>query len=204
MQLKQFKIRASSVSKIMTNGRSKTDGLGQTCKSYLEEWVKEQIYNTQKQIKSKYLTKGSDVETEAIEYYADYKGLGFVVPNRDHFSSEFCQGMPDLILSDTVYEFKSSWDCFTFPLFDTDPPRENIEQLQIYMHLTGRKKGVLVYTLQNTPDELVWDEPVDYSNIAAKYRVKEWVVDYDPNFIRSVEIRVNECRRYINELIEKL
>jgi hypothetical protein len=204
MQLKQFKIRASSVSKIMTNGRSKTDGLGQTCKSYLEEWVKEQIYNTQKQIKSKYLTKGSDVETEAIEYYADYKGLGFVVPNRDHFSSEFCQGMPDLILSDTVYEFKSSWDCFTFPLFDADPPRENIEQLQIYMHLTGRKKGVLVYTLQNTPDELVWDEPVDYSNIAAKYRVKEWVVDYDPNFIRSVEIRVNECRTFINQLIEKL
>ena len=204
MQLKEFKIRASAVSKIMTNGRSKNEVLGQTCKSYLEEWIKEQIYNTQKQIKSKYLTKGSDVETEAIEYYADYKGLGFVVPNRDYFKSDFCHGTPDLILPDTIYEFKSSWDCFTFPLFDTDPPKENIEQLQIYMHLTGKKKGVLVYTLMNTPDELVWDEAVDYSFIAPEYRIKEWEVQYDPSYIKSVELRVIECRNYINQITSKL
>lgn len=201
MQLKEFKIRASKVNAIMTNGRSKSDVLGQTCKNYLEEWVKEQIYATQKQIKSKYLTKGTDVENEAIEYYSGINGLGFVLKNQDYFKTDFCHGTPDMIYKDTVYEFKSSWDCFTFPLFAKEPPKENVEQLQIYLHLTGLKKGKLVYTLQNTPDELVWDEAVDYSNIAPEYRIKEWDIDYDPNFIESVENRVIECRDYIEKLM---
>lgn len=202
MQLKEFKIRASSVSLIMTNPRSKAQTLSQTCKSYLEEWVKEQIYNTRKVIKSKYLTKGTDVEYMAIEYYVDELNLGFVLPNTDHFSNDFMQGTPDVLLSDSVLEFKSSWDCFTFPLFDTEPDKSYEMQVQVYMHLTGRKKGKLIYTLQNTPDELVWDEPVDYSNIASQYRIKEFDITYDPEFIKAVQERVLLCREYIKTIIQ--
>lgn len=198
--MKEFKIRASAVSLIMTNPRSKAETLSQTCKSYLEEWVKEQIYGTRKVIKSKYLTKGTDVEYAAIEYYVDERNLGFVLPNTDHFSDDFMQGTPDVLLSDSVLELKSSWDCFTFPLFDTEPDKSYEMQVQIYMHLTGRKKGKLIYTLQNTPDELVWDEPKDYSLIASKYRIKEFDIEYDPEFIQSVKDRVLLCRDYINAL----
>lgn len=200
MQLKEFKIRASAVSLIMTNPRSKSETLSQTCKSYLEEWVKEQIYNTRKVVKSKYLTKGTDVEYLAIEYYVDENNLGFVLLNTEHFSDEFMQGTPDLLMKDSVLEFKSSWDCFTFPLFDTEPDKSYEMQVQGYMHLTGRKKGKLIYTLQNTPDELVWDEPIDYSGIASKYRIKEFDIAYDPDFIESVKERVILCREYIKSL----
>lgn len=200
MQLKEFKIRASAVSQIMTNPRSKSETLSQTCKSYLEQWVKEQIYGVKKEIKSKYLTKGTDVESIAMDYYAEERQLGFVLPNTEYFSDNFCQGTPDLLLKDSVLEFKSSWDCFTFPLFDTEPDKNYEMQVQIYMHLTGRKKGKLIYTLQNTPDELVWDEPKDYSNIASKYRIKEFDIEYDPEFIESVYDRVLLCREYINGL----
>jgi len=50
--------------------------LPQTCVSYLQQWIKEQIYNEQKQIKSKYLTKGIEVEKDAIDYYSDIKDRG--------------------------------------------------------------------------------------------------------------------------------
>ena len=201
MKIKEFKIRASAVSQIMTNPQTKSEILSKTCISYLEQWVKEQIYGVQKEIKSKYLAKGIDVESMAIEYYSEQRNLGFVLKNMDSFEDEFFTGTPDLIHDSKVYDLKSSWDCFTFPLFDTEPEKGYKQQLQIYMHLTGLKKSTLVYTLQNTPDELVWDEPNDYSLIDPKYRIKEFKIDYNPDFIKLVQDRVLLCRNYIQNII---
>lgn len=200
MQLKEFKIRCSAIGDIMTNPRSKSEKLSVTCKTYLQNWVKEQIYNTQKVVKSKYLTKGIEVENLAIDYYAEEKGLGFVLKNEEEFSNDFITGTPDLILPDLVVDLKSSWDCFTFPLFETEIDKSYWMQIQGYLHLTGRKHGKLVYTLQNTPDELEWDETVDYSGISSEFRIKEFDIEYDPEFISIVEDRVVECREYIKEL----
>lgn len=197
MQLNQFKIRCSAIGQIMTEPRSKSETLSQTCISYLEQWVKEQLYNTKKQVNSKYLTKGHEVEIEAIEYYAEVKNLGFVLKNQDYFENEFITGTPDLITQFTVYDFKSSWDCFTFPLFETKVDKNYEAQLQGYMNLTQLKTAKLVYTLQNTPDELQWDEPIDYSIYPDYLRIKEFEIEYDPEFIERVKNRVIECRNYI-------
>jgi hypothetical protein len=204
MEIKQFKIRCSAIGQIMTNPRSKSDILSQTCKTYCETWLKEHIYDTEKRIKSKYLIKGIDVELEALEYYALIKDWGFILKNQDTFENNFMIGTPDLIYKNLVIDLKSSWDCFTFPLFDTDIDKSYWMQLQGYMHLTGLDKGVLVYTLQNTPDELEWDEPIDYTDLDSKFRVKEYFVEYDPTFIKQVEARVLECRSYIEQLIMSL
>lgn len=198
MQLKEFKIRCSAISLIMTEPRSKSEALSQTCISYLEQWVKEQLYNTKKQINSKYLTKGNEVEIEAIEYYAEVKDLGFVLKNQDYFENDFITGTPDLITNGVVYDFKSSWDCFTFPLFETKVDKNYEAQLQGYMDLTGLKKAKLVYTLQNTPDQLQWDEPIDYSIYPDTLRIKEFEIEFDADFIERVNNRVIECRNYIN------
>lgn len=187
----------------MTNPRSKSEKLSVTCKTYLQNWVKEQIYSTQKVVKSKYLTKGIEVENLAIDYYAEEKGLGFVLKNEEEFSNDFITGTPDLILPDLVVDLKSSWDCFTFPLFETEIDKSYWMQIQGYLHLTGRKYGKLVYTLQNTPDELEWDETVDYSGISSEFRIKEFDIEYDPEFISSVEDRVVECREYIKEMTSR-
>jgi hypothetical protein len=181
----------------MTEPRSKSETLSQTCISYIEQWVKEQLYNTKKQINSKYLTKGNEVEIEAIEYYAEVKDLGFVLKNQDYFENEFITGTPDLITNGVVYDFKSSWDCFTFPLFETKVDKNYESQLQGYMALTGLQKAKLVYTLQNTPDELQWDEPIDYSNYPDTLRIKEFEIYFDAEFIERVNNRVIECRNYI-------
>jgi hypothetical protein len=200
--MNNFKIRASATKNIMPNPRSKSETLSETCKTYLEEWAKESIYGVRKNIKSKYLTKGISVEDEAIEYYSEIAKLGFVLKNQDRFEDEFFTGTPDLIVGDTVYDFKSSWDCFTFPLFDTEPDKGYWMQLQVYMELTGLKKAKLVYTLQNTPDELEYDEPMDYSNVPSHLRIKEFSFDYDPDFIESVKARVIDCREYVNQNLQ--
>jgi len=202
MQIKEFKIRCSAISDIMTNPRSKSDKLSQTCKTYLETWVKEQIYETKKEIKSKYLTKGIEVESQALEYYSDVNDLGFLVINQEHYENPFMTGTPDLIFKETVYDFKSSWDCFTFPLFENYVAKDYWMQLQGYMHLTGLKSAKLVYTLQNTPEELVYGEAKDYTEIDCKFRIKEFWFDYDPEFIKLVESRVIECREYVKGLVD--
>jgi len=196
----EFKIRASGVSQIMTNGRSKSEPLGQTCKTYLQDWYKEQVYGFRKEIKSKYLTKGLMMEDEAIEFYSIAKEVDFMIKNLDHFSDEFFTGTPDLIHGGIVYDFKTSWDAYTFPLFDTEPDKGYWMQLQVYMHLTGIKKAKLVYTLLNTPEFLTYEEPINYDHLDFNLRIKEFDFEYDPEFIESVKERVLVCREYLMKL----
>jgi hypothetical protein len=197
----KFKCRASALGKLMTNPRSKSETLSQTTKSYLEEWVKEQIYGVKKQINSKYIQKGLALEDTAIEFYSVAENKSFMIKNLDKFEDDFFTGTPDCILYDVVYDFKTSWDCFTFPLFDQEVDMGYYYQLQVYMHLTGLKKAKLVYTLQDTPEFLSYEEPVSYSHVDYKYRVKEFDIDFDPTVIETAKAKVLECRDYIKELL---
>lgn len=201
MEIKEFKIRCSAIGKIMTNPRSKTETLSETCKSYLEEWLKQQIYGTRKEINSKYLTKGLEVEAAAADYYTTERGLGFILQNMDHFENDYFTGTPDLLLPDEVIEMKASWDCFTFPLFDNEPDKGYWMQANGYMHLTGKRKAKLVFTLQNTPEELEYNEPVSYDHLPSNLRIKEFEFNYDEEFINEVIERVKLCRDYIQSLI---
>ena len=196
-----FKCRASALGKLMTNPRSKSETLSQTTKSYLEEWVKEQIYGIKKQINSKYLQKGLALEDQAIEFYSVAMDKDFMIKNLDKFEDDFFTGTPDCMHEGVVYDFKTSWDCFTFPLFDQEPDMGYYYQLQVYMHLTGLRKAKLVYTLQDTPDYLTHEEPVSYAHVDNSYRVKEFEIDYDPMVIETAKARIQECRDYVKELL---
>jgi len=196
-----FKCRASALGKLMTSPRSKSETLSQTTKSYLEEWVKEQIYGVKKQINSKYLQKGLALEDQAIEFYSVAMDKDFMIKNLDHFEDDFFTGTPDCMHEGIVYDFKTSWDCFTFPLFDQEPDMWYYYQLQVYMHLTGLRKAKLVYTLQDTPDYLTHEEPVSYAHVDNSYRVKEFEIDYDPIVIETAKAKVLECREYVKELL---
>ena len=200
--MRGFKIRASAVSQIMTNPRSKSELLSQTAKSYIQDWMKESIYGVRKQIKSKYIDKGLMMEDVAIEFYSIAKDVDFMIKNLEYFGDDFMIGTPDCMHDGIVYDFKTSWDAFTFPLFDTEPDKGYWMQLQVYMALTGLKKARLVYTLQETPEHLLkpWEEPTSYENVPFEYRIKEFDIDFDPDFIESVKERVLVCREYIQGL----
>ena len=193
-----FKIRASQAGKLMTNPRTKGETLSKTTISYLEEWVKEKLYGQRKDIHNKYLTKGIEVEDESIQLASDYFGWFMSEKNEAHFEDDFFTGTPDVILDDMVVDIKSSWNCFTFPLFDTEiTNKDYFYQLQVYMHLTGLKKAMLCYCLVDTPIDLDMDA-VSYEDVPVKYRIKSFEIDYDEAVIEKLITRVKEARAYIN------
>jgi len=202
MQLKPFKQRASSAGKLMTNPRSKGEVLSQTTKSHLEEWLKSELYGIRKQIKSKYLDKGNAVEDSAIDYAAAELGWLFAIKNEEFFEDEYFCGTPDVILEDTIVDIKSSWDCFTFPLFEDEIPNSDYYyQLMVYMHLTGKRKATLCYVLMNTPEHLSYEAPQDYSEVESKYRIKTFSFEYDQEIIDKLIEKVKISREYIKTLI---
>ena len=200
--MKEFKIRASASGKLMTKPRSKSEVLSKTTKSYLQEWTKEQIYGVRKNIQSKYLTKGNEVEDAAIDYASENLGWLFAIKNEEYFENEYFCGTPDVILEDTIVDIKSSWDCFSFPLFfNVIPNKDYYYQLQTYMHLTGKRKAQLCYVLMNTPEDLEYGDTNDYSQIDSNYRIKTFDIDYDEEVIADMQEKVNQARDYIKQII---
>ncbi len=214
-----FKIRCSGISKIMG-----VKGLGKTGQSYLDEWMKEQIYNRRKDFASKYFDKGNACENDAIAFASANLKWGHVEKNDEWFEDDIFQGTPDIIheRQKFIADIKNSWDCFTFPLYDTEIPTDGYDdQLNGYMQLTGYRSAQLVYCLMDAPLDLMkkemsrlsWKEgyrgevppevyqkvkdDMTYSDLPASLRLKVFEVEFNPDRIKAIQDRVLVCRRYI-------
>ena len=181
--------------------------LPQTIKSYCKEWLTEKMYGYRKEIKNRYLDKGSIMEDDAIDLAINLLNLPFVMKNTLSFEDEFFTGTPDIIIDelDRVDDTKCSWDCFTFPLFEEEIPNmDYFYQLQVYMHLTGKKHASLDYVLLNTPEYLDYGEPKTYDHLDKKFRIRNYLIEYDESVILELQKRVILCKEYINSLLKKI
>jgi len=195
--MKEFKLRASAAGTLVPNGKGSLISVGG--KTYLKEWVISQLYGIEKQIKSKYIDKGVMLEDQAIDFTVKMLDIEFALKNETRFENDYFTGEPDMILDDRIIDIKNSWDCFTFPLFETEIPNSDyFYQLQVYMHLTGKRKATLVYVLLDTP-ATNWDAGIIY-NVDDKYRIKVFGVEYDSAVIEILTAKVIEARQYINSL----
>jgi len=199
MKQPQFKIRCSSISDIMTNSRKKGE-LSKTAQSYCQQWAKEQIYGVRKEIYSKYMDKGIQMEMAAIAMVENHYNYDFLVKNEKHFENDYLTGTPDIITPNEIRDTKCSWDCFTFPLFEQEVDKGYWWQMQGYMALTGRNVAYVDYVLLDTPEELDQYAP-SYDNVDDKYKIKSFKVERDNDAILSIYERVKECREYIKTLI---
>ena len=198
--MKEFKCRASAAGFLMTNPRSKSESMSETTKTYLQEWLKEQIFGMRKEIDTKQIRKGIEYEDMAIDKAIEWLDLPFAVKNSEQYSDVHFTGEPDLLLSDTVCDIKNSYDLWSFPMFDDEIPTKGYYyQLQVYMHLTGKRKARLIYVLLNTP-ETPWAMEISYDHVDPKYRIKEFCFDYDPQVIEELTKRVISAREYINTI----
>lgn len=224
-----MKVRCSSIGKIMTSPRSKGEVLSQTTKSYIKELVLEHKYGIRKEINSRYLDKGNMVENESIELTERVLDLDLIVKNESYFENDFICGTPDIIMGDTIIDVKSSWSAHTFPFFLDDelPNKDYYYQLQGYLALTGATKGMVVYCLINTPEEIVLDEirrtswsrheldvteeteaevrqQHEFGHIPEVNRVKAYYIERNDEVIQAIYERVNECNIYYNRLWERI
>ena len=215
MNLPEFKIRCSAIGQIMTNSRTKGQ-LSKTAQSYVETWIKEQIYKRRKVVTTKYMDKGNMVENESIAFAGRVLNAD-ITKNEQRYENELLIGTPDVITEDYVIDVKNTWDCFTFPLFyENVPNKDYYYQAQGYMALTGLSHYKLIYTLLDTPDSLIEREfkyaseldydtfakDYRYSEIDEAYRIRIFEIERDEDVIDAINGRVIECRNYINNLIK--
>lgn len=178
----------SSLGKIMTNGRNKSEVFGETCKSHLMECYVSHIYGRTKDITNKYMEKGTDVEEDSITLYSRVKKK-FFKKNKDVIANDFFEGTPDLFegesitKADVITDIKSPWDIFTFFSVLSKPLNKDYEwQLQGYMDLTGAEMGKLAYCLVNAPLKLINDE-----KRKLEWRMGVIDTDADPEYLAACE-----------------
>jgi hypothetical protein len=213
-----MKVRCSAIGKLMTASRTKGEALSQTAKSYIQELALEHKYGIKKTINSRYIDKGLIVEDEAIQLCDRVLELGFVVKNDEYFENEFICGTPDVITDTLIVDVKSSWDLFTFPMFDDElPNKDYFWQMQGYMALTGKQSAIVSYCLIDTPLDIVQDEirraswakkELEVSeateNEVRPKRVKAFLVEKDEQAINSIYEKVEEARKYYQQIIERI
>jgi hypothetical protein len=225
--MKDLKIRCSAIGKIMTSPRSKGEVLSATTKTYIKELVLEHKYAIKKEINSRYLDKGNQVEDMAIELAEQALELGFVFKNELYFENDHLTGTPDIITDTLIVDVKSSWNGTTFPMFEDELPNKDYYwQLQGYMDLTGKHNAIVAYCLVDTPEDIVLDEirrvawakkelepseetehdvrsQHEFSHIPKDKRVKAFLVEKDEHAIWQIKERVEQCREYYTELWNK-
>lgn len=166
MDFQKTLIRSSSVGYLMTEPVTKADKeagiLSKTAKSHLIEIYIREKYGRRKDVQTKQMRKGVEVEDDAIELLAQSLGRP-LSKNTERFYNEFITGHPDVLdLTEAglkVWDVKSSYDLFTF--LGNIPDKLNSQyywQLQSYMWLTGATESCIAYCLINTPFGIIEQE----------------------------------------------
>jgi hypothetical protein len=223
-----MKIRCSAIGKIMTSPKLKGESLSQTTKSYLQELAIAEVYGIRKEFSSRYTDKGNEVEELSIALCNDVLETGFLYKNEDHFTNDWITGTPDVNTKEILLDVKSSWDATTFPFFDTElKNKDYFYQLHGYMWLTGKTESLLCYCLIDTPLQIVEDEirrehwklslieensdlrafvqsKHTFGHIPKEKRLKVFKIAKDDVIIENIKTRIEECRKYYNELIKQL
>lgn len=218
-EIEPFKIRCSAIHNIIAEPK-KGQLVSTGAATYCKDWLKSKLYGKHKSVTSKYLEKGIEKEDEAIDLICKTYDLGMLFKNEARFDDDLVTGIPDIVYNDVVRDIKCSWDCFTFPLFESKLDKKYYWQVMGYMRQTGAKAAHVDYCLVNTPESLVDKEVAvasyngdlthfkemeirghhDYSEVPLHLRVKTFKVDRNQEDIDKITSSVLNCRKYIEEL----
>jgi hypothetical protein len=189
MDFSQTLIRASSVGHLMTEPVAKADKeaglLSKSAQKYLIEVYIAEKYGRKRDVQTKQMRKGNEVEEEAIQMLGNYlqKDLN---KNTVRLDNEYIAGTPDVIElhegGATIYDVKSSYDLWSF-LNNLPDKLDSLYywQMQSYMFLTGADKSYIAYCLLSTPFEIVMQEQ---KSLLYKMNV---VSEESPEYIKEAE-----------------
>lgn len=216
-----YKFRSSEVGNLFVEPRSKSETLSETTKTWLDTIFIREYFGREKEIQSKYLTKGNEVEEQAITLLQEVSNYMILFKNETHYKNDYITGTPDIVTDDEVIDIKSCWDLFSFRKKD-ESNKMYYYQLQSYMMLTGMTKATLAYCLVNTPEHLIdieirkatYQYDVDelpqvcenikrnciFDDIPHKQRVQTYGFDYLETFEERLIEKVIFARQHLNEL----
>jgi hypothetical protein len=161
-------IRCSSLGRLMTEPKEKwakeVGALSKTAKTHLISVYIREKYGRQKDVITKQMQKGLEVEEESITLLSRVQKK-MLVKNEERLSNEYITGLPDIFEGKSIQEatsitdIKSSYDLFSF-LGNIGEPLDNdyYYQLQGYMALSGAEVAYIAYCLVDTPQHIIEGE----------------------------------------------
>ena len=203
-----MKFRASSLGKLMTSARSKSEVLSQTAKSHIEQLAKENFFNYRNQISSRYIDKGQQQEQDSIELLNTVRMESYT-KHVGRVSNDYLTGECDIITSDTIIDIKTSWSIDTWPALPQDGVNSDYEwQMRAYMMLYDRPQAEVIYCLVTTDPDLLSSfdnhELHQVDHIPADKRIT--VLQYDRDILVEAEImeRLAICSEYYENYYQQL
>lgn len=185
MDFTRIKFRASSWGNLLTDSKSKQEPIGKTCAMELIRIYNQEVYGRRRDITTKQMDKGKQVEEEAIQMVSILEGKMYY-KNDDVLENDYFTGHPDIFSGDNVLnseeisDIKSSWDLDTFcPKLIEEPDRSYVAQLNCYYDLTGAKSGYIFYCLVSAPPNILEAEK---RSMLFKMNV---ATEYAPEYIKA-------------------
>jgi hypothetical protein len=203
-----MKFRASQLGKLMANDRSGKN-MGQTAKGYIIQKAKQEFFEYEGELNSKYLNKGLAQEQDSINLLnlvrlEDYK------KNEERVENEWLSGCCDIITDTSIIDIKTSWSLDTFPAttYELKDLSEYEWQGRAYMWLYDMPTFELCYVMVSTAPELLGE----YENGALHYveHIAPEKRITSITFARDKEIEIQMAERLIlatefyNEVLTQL
>jgi hypothetical protein len=203
----QFKFRASSLSRIMTESPKKDEALSVGAKTELEKMAKEFVYGYTDEVSSKYTDKGLQVEPESLDLYnsvffTDYK------KNTERKTNDWITGECDIFTGSKIIDLKSSWSLLTFPATSASGRDKDYEwQGRAYMWLWDVEEFEIAYCMVNTPQELIGyerDEIHYVDHINPLLRITRVPYTRDKALEDRIKFKVEAANAYLESLIKQI
>lgn len=202
-------------------------------KTYLKKLFKEITFSRTEEIKSKYLDKGIICEEASIIALSEFHGVEYK-KNTIRYENDYFTGEPDIVEPKEVIDVKSSWDYTTFPMFDEELENKDYYwQILAYMDLIDVKKGRVCYVLNDTPDQMIYEEkkrvswklglltkdfvfdlPPDldfeiernmtYEDVPQEARIKEFPIVKNDDDLKMIKAMIDLARIFMQELSDGL
>jgi hypothetical protein len=203
-----LKIRCSSLSKIMTEPKSKAEKLSVGAKTYVEELAKEFVYNFQRVVSSKEMEKGTLVEPHSIQLINDVFFTSYV-KNTERRENEWITGECDIWVPGVkIIDVKSPWSLATFPATAFAGDNKDYEwQGRGYMMLWNENLFEVDYCMVNTPDELIrFEDPSMHyvDQIDPSLRITRVTYERDLSLEDKIKEKVEAAREYFNQVVETI
>lgn len=196
--------RASSVGNLMAYP-DKAE-LPQGALTFCSEMTSQILLDWQPDFDSYEMMKGRQVEQSSIDLLNKVSG-SYYVKNKLRMTTDLLTGECDIIDDDIIIDIKSAYSKKTFPIFIKEGDRKMYEwQLTAYMYLFDRPKASIIYTLVNTPTNLIkkGDNPDWHTvdRVPEKYRITEFHMTRDAKRENQLLNRAALAKAKVIELLD--
>lgn len=204
--------RASSLHKLIGDGRSKAAVISDTAKSAIRDIVKEDLYGFRSFTGNQYTQKGNLLEDLAIEMSGKMRFRNYQ-KHVGRVENELITGECDVLDLERklILDTKVTWDIGTHPFFQ-DEAVEKVKkagydvQMQAYMWLYECEVANVDFWLFPCPPELLkdWDDIDQLVHLVEKIDIRERkttvVIERDEVVIQKIKDKIPHCQDYYEQL----